>query len=66
MSVLDASAVLALLRDEPGADEVAGAQRGAVIGAANLAEVVGKVVGKVVEVGGTSRRCGDGCPPPGC
>ena len=44
MTVLDASAVLALLHDEPGADEVAMALGGGVLGAANLAEVVGKLV----------------------
>lgn len=44
MTVLDASAVLALLQDEPGADEVARALDGGVLGAANLTEVVGKLV----------------------
>ena len=42
--VLDASAVLALIQDEPGADLVANALPGAVLGAANLAEIVGKLV----------------------
>ncbi len=44
MSVLDASAVLALLHDEPGAEHVAAALDGATLGAANFAEVVGKLV----------------------
>lgn len=42
--VLDASAVLALLGDEPGADRVAAAvDGGATIGAVNLAEVLTKL-----------------------
>ncbi len=41
--ILDASAVLAFLNDEPGADTVADAIPGALISAANLAEVLGKV-----------------------
>lgn len=44
MTVLDASAVLALLHDEPGADAVLAALPGSVLGAANLAEVIGKLV----------------------
>lgn len=45
MMVLDASAVLALLQDESGADEVEDAiDSGAVISAVNLAEVLGKMV----------------------
>lgn len=42
--MLDASAVLALVHDEPGADLVAAALPSAVLGAASLAEVVGKLV----------------------
>ena len=43
-TVLDASAVLALLGDEPGADRVAAAvDDGATIGAVNLAEVLTKL-----------------------
>jgi ribonuclease VapC len=42
--VLDASAVLALIHDEPGADIVAADIASAVLGTANLAEVVGKLV----------------------
>ena len=42
--MLDASAVLALVHDEPGADEVAAALPDAALGAANLAEVIGKPV----------------------
>lgn len=41
--VLDASALLALLCAEPGADRVAECIPGAVVSAANLAEVVGKL-----------------------
>jgi PIN domain nuclease of toxin-antitoxin system len=44
MMVLDASAVLALIQDEPGADSVAAAINEATIGTPNLAEVVGKLV----------------------
>lgn len=44
MSVLDASALLALLRDEPGAGMVAERLDGAMLGAANYAEVIGKLV----------------------
>lgn len=43
--VVDASALLALLADEPGAERVAGAiVAGAAIGAVNLAEVLTKLV----------------------
>ncbi len=41
--VLDASAVLALLFEEPGADMVRAHVRAGVIGAANLAEVLAKL-----------------------
>lgn len=44
MTVLDASAVLALLHDEPGAELVAVELATASLGAANLAEVIGKLV----------------------
>ncbi|MCV2489658.1 type II toxin-antitoxin system VapC family toxin [Geodermatophilus sp. YIM 151500] len=44
MIVLDASAVLALVHDEPGAEVVAEALGSASLGAANLAEVIGKLV----------------------
>jgi len=44
MTVLDASAVLALLHDEPEADVVLAALPGSVLGAANLAEVIGTLV----------------------
>ncbi|MET0700975.1 MAG: type II toxin-antitoxin system VapC family toxin [Mycobacterium sp.] len=43
MTVLDASAVLALVHDEPGADQVAAELQSASLGAANLAEVIGKL-----------------------
>ncbi|MGB3593501.1 MAG: type II toxin-antitoxin system VapC family toxin [Ornithinimicrobium sp.] len=51
MTVLDASAVLALLHDEPGAELVASKLRSASLGAANLAEVIGKLVDTGVDVG---------------
>lgn len=44
MTVLDASAVLALVHNEPGADEVAAELEFATLSAANLAEVIGKLV----------------------
>lgn len=50
MTVLDASAVLALLQDEPGAAVVAEALPSARLGAANLAEVIGKLVDAEVDV----------------
>jgi PIN domain nuclease of toxin-antitoxin system len=50
VTVLDASAVLALVHDEPGADVVAVALPGAVLGAVNLAEVVGKLVDAAIDV----------------
>ena len=52
MSVLDASAILALLNDEPGADVVAANMSSSILGAANLAEVIGKLVDARVEVTG--------------
>jgi ribonuclease VapC len=50
VTVLDASAVLALLHDEPGADRVAASLDQSVLGAANLAEVIGKLVDAEVDV----------------
>ena len=44
--VLDASALLCLLFDEPGADRVESVLHGAVISAANYAEVIGKLIDK--------------------
>ena len=44
MTVLDATAVLALVHDEPGADLVAGEMSSATLGAANLAEVIGRLL----------------------
>lgn len=49
MTVLDASAVLALIHDEPGADIVATQLSSATLGAANLAEVIGKLVDARIE-----------------
>ncbi|MEP6599636.1 MAG: type II toxin-antitoxin system VapC family toxin [Actinomycetota bacterium] len=51
MTVLDASAVLALAHDEPGADVVAEALSGAILGTANLAEVVGKLIDAGADAG---------------
>jgi ribonuclease VapC len=51
MTVLDASAVLALVHDEPGAQILAEALASASLGAANLAEVIGKLVDVDVDVG---------------
>ncbi|HEY2166526.1 MAG TPA: type II toxin-antitoxin system VapC family toxin [Jatrophihabitantaceae bacterium] len=51
MTVLDASAILALVHDEPGADLVAAHLDGALLGAANLAEVISKLVDAGVEAG---------------
>lgn len=51
MTVLDASAILALVHDEPGADRVAEHLESAVLGAANLAEVIGKLVDAGIDVG---------------
>lgn len=42
-AVLDASAVLAILNDEPGAEEVAAVLKSAAVSAVNLSEVVGKL-----------------------
>ena len=47
MTVLDASAVLAYLKGEPGAEVVAGRLEGAVIGAANWSEVLARLGGDV-------------------
>lgn len=50
MTVLDASAVLALIHNEPGSDLVEAEMAGAVLGTANLAEVVGKLVDAELDV----------------
>ena len=50
MTVLDASAILALIHNEPGADMVAAELTSATLGAANLAEVVGKLVDAGIEI----------------
>ena len=49
MTVLDASAVLVLVHDEPGAAMVAEALGSARLGAANLAEAIGKLVDAKVD-----------------
>jgi ribonuclease VapC len=50
MTVLDASAILALVHDEPGADVVAAALGSSTLGAANLAEVISKLVDADIDV----------------
>lgn len=55
MSVLDASAVLALVHDEPGADVVAAELASASLSTVNLAEVVGKLVDADVPAGRVRR-----------
>jgi ribonuclease VapC len=50
MTVLDASAILALVHDEPGADVVEAHLDSGVLGAANLAEVIGKLVDAGIDV----------------
>lgn len=50
MTVLDTSAVLALMHNEPGADVVAAEITSATLSTANLAEVVGKLVDAGVDV----------------
>ncbi|HEY5200295.1 MAG TPA: type II toxin-antitoxin system VapC family toxin [Acidothermaceae bacterium] len=50
MTVLDASAILALVHDEPGADVVAAALGASTLGAANLAEVISKLVDADIDV----------------
>jgi PIN domain nuclease of toxin-antitoxin system len=49
MTVLDASAVLTLVNDESGAELVASNLGSAVLGAANLAELIGKLVDAEVD-----------------
>ena len=55
MTVLDASAVLALVHDEPGAEQVAAALPSARLGTASLAEVIGKLVDVDIDVRGVRR-----------
>jgi PIN domain nuclease of toxin-antitoxin system len=50
MTVLDASAVLALVHDEPGADVVAAEITSATLGTVNLAEVIGKLVDADIDI----------------
>ena len=53
--VLDASALVALLRGEPGADIVAARLGGAAISAANLAEAHGRILREVFDPDGLHR-----------
>lgn len=48
--MLDASAILALVHDEPGAEVVAAELNSGTLGAANLAEVIGKLVDAGLDV----------------
>jgi PIN domain nuclease of toxin-antitoxin system len=57
--VLDASALLALMRAEGGADRVAATIDHAVIGAVNLAEVTSKLVREEI----ASASCANGSTP---
>ena len=50
MTVLDASAVLAFLHDEVGADQVEAELTSSRLSTVNLAEVVGKLVDRAVDV----------------
>ena len=50
MTVLDPSAILALMHDEPVADLVASHLDSGVLGAANLAEVIGKLIDADIDV----------------
>lgn len=50
MTVLDASAVLALVHNEPGADVVVAEIATASLGTANLAEVIGKLVDADIDI----------------
>jgi len=50
VTVLDASAILALVHDDPGADLVAAALGSSTLGAANLAEVISKLVDADIDV----------------
>lgn len=50
MTVLDASAMLALIHDEPGGEVVAAELNGSLLGAANLAEVIAKLVDAGIDV----------------
>ena len=56
--VLDASAVLVLLLDEPGATAVADVLAQAVISAVNLAEVLSKLTDRGAEVTGLTSQLG--------
>jgi PIN domain nuclease of toxin-antitoxin system len=50
MTVLDASAILALVQGESGAELVAASLDSGILGAANLAEVIGKLIDADIEV----------------
>lgn len=50
MTVLDASAVLALIHNEPGHELVVEEFDGAILGAPNLAEVIGKLIDADIDV----------------
>lgn len=48
--VLDASAILAVLRDEPGADVVVAQSRGASLSTVNLTEVITKLIDQELDL----------------
>lgn len=50
MTVVDASAVLALIHDEPGADVVEAGLASSVLSSVNLAEVIGKLVDRAIDI----------------
>jgi len=50
VTVLDASAILALVHDEPGAAQVAAELPTATLGTVNLAEVTGKLVDVAIDI----------------
>ena len=58
MIVLDSSAVLAVILDEPGADRVEAAFAQSVISAASLAEILTKVVRRGLDPGGAYAMIG--------
>lgn len=58
MIVLDSSAVLAVLRDEPGADFVLERSQGAAISTVNLAEVMSTIAGRGGDIAVAKRNVG--------
>jgi len=52
VTVLDTSAILALIHDEPGAERVVEALPGASLGTVSLAEIIGKLVDTDIDASG--------------